>query len=464
MHFRRIDPTEDPKVGELTELFRVGSTITDPPQLLRHFGRWFGTQRPGNLYISASRRGLPRDRFKITRLMEGGVAQASVGPIPNPWKDWQQLEARAGGFVGEVLSLDRPQVFTELDLADDPHIGAYARDMKSALAVPIYDGGEGLNWSIWFYRTPEPPKLDQLPQTLLDSNLLGMATKNLVERRRSDELNTRLTQQLEQIASIQRSLLPQRLPHIEGARLATSYLTSEESGGDYYDFFRFGERRWGILIADVSGHGPAAATVMAMLRAILHCYGDNDPCPGQVMEYANRKLCGSNLEGSFVTAFFALYEPETGRFSWARCGHNPPRIKRGDRVFEVDGAASVPLGIIDDLEIEPVSARLEPMDTVVMYTDGITEAMNPHRELFGTERMDEALKGCSGEPECVIDSVHARLFAHTGVMSRVDDQTLVVLRHIGVEAGLDGGPAASGLAVVSDGPTLEPVDGVKGPA
>ncbi|MEM7756028.1 MAG: PP2C family protein-serine/threonine phosphatase [Planctomycetota bacterium] len=433
MRFRRIDPTENPAVAELTELFRAGSTIVDPPALLRHFGGWFGRQRPGDMYVSASRRNLPRDTYKITRLYSGGVnAAVQSADTPNPWRDWRAIEERTGGFVGEVLSVDRPQVFADLDLDDDPEIGEHAKGMRSALAIPIYDGGEGLNWSIWFFRDAEPPRVEALPATLLDSNLLGMATKNLVEKQRSEELNRRLTQQLEQIASIQQALLPQRLPKIPGAEVATSYLTSEESGGDYYDFFPFRGGKWGVLIADVSGHGPAAATVMAMLRAILHCYDDtSEHCPARVMQYANAKLCESHLEGSFITAFFGVFDPETRVLEYARCGHNPPRLKRGNQILEFAGPATVPLGIIDPMPAESSSIELEVGDCVVMYTDGITEAMNHTREMYGMERFDRSVMECEPEPQAVIDAVHSSLFAFTKVMDRVDDQTLLVMHVTG---------------------------------
>jgi len=436
MRFRRLDPTQDPKVAELTELFRVGSTLSQPPEMLRHFGGWFGQQRPADMYVSASRRGLARDRYKITRLYAGGVlANVEQTEVPNPWRDWRAIDERTGGFVGEVLGVDRPQVFVDLDLSDDPHVGGHADAMRSALAIPIYDNGEGLNWSIWFFRSPEPPLLEKLPQTLLDSNFLGMATKNLVERRRSEELNRRITQQLEQIAGIQRALLPQRLPKIPGVEVGTSYLTSEEAGGDYFDFFPFRGGAWGVLIADVSGHGPAAATVMAMLRAILHCYEDREPCPARVMQYANAKLCESHLEGSFVTAFLAVYDPRTRLMSYARCGHNPPRLKRGDQILELAGPATVPLGILDPMPVESSSIELDPGDCLVLYTDGITEAMDHARELFGMERFDAAIRACEPEPDAVIDAVHRELFAHTRVMDRVDDQTLVVMHVLPGDAG-----------------------------
>ncbi|MEM1185995.1 MAG: PP2C family protein-serine/threonine phosphatase [Planctomycetota bacterium] len=435
MRFRRVDPAEDPKVAELTELFQIGSTLTEPPDLLRHFGAWFGRQQPGDMYVSASRRGLPRDRYKITRLYVGGVIQSQVDKPVNPWRDWRSIEELGGGFVGEVLSLNQPQAFVDLDLADDPYLGPHADNIRSAIAVPIYDNGEGLNWSIWFFESPEPVGLDRLAQTLLDSNFLGMATKNLVERRRSEDLNKRLNAQLEQIAGIQQALLPQRLPKIDGVAIATSYLTSEHAGGDYYDFFPFKGGSWGVLIADVSGHGPAAATVMAMLRAILHCYDGEEPCAARVMSYVNDKLCESNLEGSFVTAFFAIYNPETRVMTYSRCGHNPIRLKRGDQVLELAGPATVPLGIIESIPVESAEIPLDRGDCIVMYTDGITEAMNHEREMFGVERFDAALTSCSADPETIIDSVHEALFAHTQVMDRVDDQTLVVF-HV-----LSGEPA-----------------------
>ncbi len=172
-----------------------------------------------------------------------------------------------------------------------------------------------------------------------------------------------------------------------GSEIApSSYLTSNESGGDYYDFFRLPGERWLILIADVSGHGAAAATVMAMLHAILHCYsplnGIDRFDPAQIMEFANDRLLNARLEGNFVTAFLAVFDPATGRFDYANAGHNPPRLKDGlsGKITPIDGAGTLPLGILEDLNATTETIHLKPNDTIVLYTDGITEAFSPPRK------------------------------------------------------------------------------------
>jgi len=231
---------------------------------------------------------------------------------------------------------------------------------------------------------------------------------------------------------VQQALLPREIPKIPGLKIATSYLTSDEAGGDYYDFFPAPNGTWGVVIADVAGHGAAAATVMAMLHAILHGYRGPDFAPDAVLRYANSRLEACRIESTFVTAFFGVYDPATGRLEYARAGHNPPRLKQrdGGGVRAVDGAHGLPLGITRDYEMRSGSLDLRVGDTLVLYTDGITEAFSAEREQFGIHRLDGALVGCSGEPDCVVDSVHKALYKHTRSLAREDDQTIVAIRRV----------------------------------
>ncbi len=430
----RVELTTEPRVGVLTELLRRGSTIREPGSLLAHYGVWLRQRRPVDHMISVSRRGLEAGEYKITRSirMVNGQFPPSAG-LANPWRDWESMPVRRGGFIGEILATDGPQIFTDLSVASDPVIGDAIADMRWGLAIPNYDNGESLNWGLWFTRDRQGWDIDQVEFGLLTANLLGMATSNLVAHKRAAELNKRLEQQLVQIANIQRSLLPQTLPEIPGLKLAASYLTSDESGGDYYDFFPFPDGRWGIVIADVSGHGAAAATVMAMLHAILHGYAAADVSPAAILKYANRRLVGTLREGSFVTAFLGVYDPRERTMTFARAGHNPPRLKHGDtgRVTDLAGEGDPPLGLFEEFDPGEEVVQLEQSDTIVLYTDGITEAMNGEREMFGVAGLDASLVNCSGEPDCVMDSVHKALFEHTGRRSRDDDQTLVAIRFVG---------------------------------
>ncbi|MFG0241247.1 MAG: PP2C family protein-serine/threonine phosphatase [Phycisphaerales bacterium JB054] len=418
------------QISVLAEMLRDVSSVDEPVEMLRRFGQHFWRVRPIDFLISTSSRGLPEGHYKVTRALPGQRDGHESGP--NPWRDWDKLTTHTGGFLGEVMSRVEPQLFHDLHITDDPALGDTIAGFGSCLASPIFDRGEPLNWNFNFHREPRFFTRKHLADHFLTTNLIGTATRNLLAVNRAEELNRRLTAQLEAVARVQQALLPIEIPDIPDLAIATSYLTSQEAGGDYYDFFPLPGGRWGVLIADVAGHGAAAATVMAMLHAILHGYEGPEYDPAAVMRYANRRLGNHRIDATFVTAFFAVYDPADHTIVYARAGHNPPRLKRGDtgEVLVLDDAPGLPLGITDDYDIQTGRLALDLHDTLVLYTDGITEAFSADREQFGTNRLDAALIGCSGEPGCVVDSVHKALYQHTRSLSRDDDQTIVALRRV----------------------------------
>lgn len=445
---RFVDLSINPKIAALTEVLREVSSVKDPAAMLKAFGPWVGQRFPRDAFVSVSTRDLPEGKYKITRSITlGNKSIPQQSPSGNPWRDWEQLPTYEGGLIGEIIAGDEPAVVTGLDLTQDlalsRALGAYASQLNSVTAMPAFDEGHALNWSLSFHEQSDWKNLDSFVAGLLDMNMMGTATRNLVFRKQAETLNEQLVEQFEQIAKIQRQLLPDRAPDLEGFTLATSYLTSNIAGGDYFDYFQGEDNRIGIVIADVSGHGPGAATVMAMLRAILHCYHETLDDPSRslddtrgVARFCNRKLVEANLNGEFATAFFCMLDPATGEIRWTRCGHNPPLIRRSDgSVVQLVSAGTLPLGITTDIEFEWDSSVLAPGDTLILYTDGITEAgahqyiasKNGH-EMFGVDRMMESLHTCTGEPSCVIDTVHQALYQFTHQLEREDDQTLVVIQ------------------------------------
>ncbi len=160
--------------------------------------------------------------------------------------------------------------------------------------------------------------------------------------------------------------------------------------------------------------------------------------PDEILTYANRRLMQSGLDGNFVTAWMGIWEPEHSRLTYSNAGHPPPRLKHlgghGASVIELDGDATFPLGIADVLDAQSSSRVLRPGETLVLYTDGITEAFDASRRMFSSAGLDRALVTCSGEVDCVIESVHGALYEHTRARTRADDQTLVAVRHTGLVA------------------------------
>jgi len=428
---RLLETEHNPRIALTLDMLREVSRQTDPNAASAAFGAGYWRLFPLDHYLSASVRGLAPGRYKVTRSVP--LASLRTRQIDqNPWRDWAINPERSGGFIGEVIARGTPQLLHDLDLRGDPVMGDDLAGMGSCIAVPLFDAGEALNWSFTFRRDPAGYTENDLEQALLISNLFGATTRNLVSLEEIRKLNARLTAQFEEVARVQQSLLPKRHPAVPGLKIATSYLPSDIAGGDYYDFFPIPDGRLGILIADASGHGVGAATVMAMLHAILHSYPGLDQGPGRVLEYANGRLLDAGMEGAFVTALFAIYDPRTRLLTYARAGHPLARLKSGrtGHVSPLDGAAALPLGLAPFALDEEASVTLGLGDTVVLYTDGITEAFGgpDGRTMFGVNGLDDALEVCTGDPDCVINTVHTALHEHTGSLTRTDDQTLVAFQ------------------------------------
>ena len=236
---------------------------------------------------------------------------------------------------------------------------------------------------------------------------------------------------MRRVAHIQRSLLPPQLPNIAGLDIAVSYRTAARAGGDYYDFFDLGDGRWGVLIADVSGHGTPAAVVMAMLRTMLHAQCYQCATPSEMLCQANRQLCdhSDRFSGTFVTAFYAIYDPRDASLRYSCAGHNPPLLVDGKaRVRELGDVPALPLAVEASCHFPEKSLTLSPGDTLLLYTDGITEAINERGEMYGLDR----LLSCAGEDvpnaQHIIDCVMHKLMAFTQDLPQGDDQTLLALR------------------------------------
>jgi sigma-B regulation protein RsbU (phosphoserine phosphatase) len=238
--------------------------------------------------------------------------------------------------------------------------------------------------------------------------------------------------ELKVVGDIQRSLLPTELPHIPTLQLAAHYQTSQRAGGDYYDFFPLENGRWGILIADVSGHGTPAAVLMAVTHSIAHTHHEEPEPPSRLLTFLNRHLSAryTSGTGTFVTAFYGIYDPSNRTLTYSRAGHTAPRVKRCStgEVEAIDKASFLPLGIDGDEEYEDDVEQLEPEDVLVFYTDGITEARSPSGDFFGPERLDLILSRCEDDVESVIRGVMLAVEEFTEDRAPTDDQTLLVAK------------------------------------
>jgi len=203
-----------------------------------------------------------------------------------------------------------------------------------------------------------------------------------------------MKKELDIAETIQNRLLPAKLPEIPGLELAARYEAAKEVGGDYYDIFQIDDHKWAMVIGDVSGKGIPGSLVMSITRSILRSNAEGSRTPADVLIRTNRILYDDIPAGLFVTLALAYYDEKKCTFSFASAGHNPVLIRRNDKIHEMK-LSGLPLGAdntgIFDRIIEEGTLTLKNDDFILMYTDGITEAMNSSKDLFGLDRLKEAV-------------------------------------------------------------------------
>lgn len=201
----------------------------------------------------------------------------------------------------------------------------------------------------------------------------------------------RLERELKLAREIQDSLLPETLPEIPGFTLAADWRSALEMAGDFYDIFSLPDGRWGIIVADVSDKGAAAAMYMAMTRSLIRTSAANYSSPAGALKEVNQHLMAHSSSVMFVTVFYAVLDEETQTVTYANAGQNPPLLRRAAGGIEQLTPTGAALGIIEELHLSDLSFVFAPGDSLVIYTDGVTDALNSQGEEYGTARLIEAI-------------------------------------------------------------------------
>lgn len=411
----------------IVDTMREISRQTDPQVIARVYAQRMRALTPTDRFVALSRRELPSPQFRVTR-------SSQWAEEVNPWKERDRLPLLSGGMLGELIWGDEPRVIHNLqDKLDvnDPGYGFF-EGMNSLVAIPHYDQGVALNMVVLMREQAEGFDWNELPEMVWVNNLYGRATHSLVLAEQVKTAFEAVDQEMRTVADLQRSLLPDPLPTIPTMGLAAHYQTSHRAGGDYYDFFRLPNDRWGILIADVSGHGTAAAVLMAVTHSIAHTYLGPATPPGKLLEHVNRVLAEryTAQSGAFVTAFYAIYDPTTRQISYSSAGHPPPRLKRcaDGSLALLDGHHGLPLGILAGESYPEGHYHLVPGDQIVFYTDGVTESENVAGEPFGLKRLDRILENCAVGANDLLKEVLSGLESFTAGRPLTDDRTVLVAK------------------------------------
>jgi sigma-B regulation protein RsbU (phosphoserine phosphatase) len=265
---------------------------------------------------------------------------------------------------------------------------------------------------------------------LVDSELLQMDyTSTVCLGHYTEEELRQLESELELSQVVQRALLPQRIPSIAGFDIAAFSRPAQIVSGDYFDFLRFKDGSHGLVVADVSGHGMSAGMLMTSLQTAFHTLVPGSDSPVEVLERINHLYIHNINFSTFVTVFFASLNPQTKMLSYANAGHNPPFIYRRetkeDLWLKPTGAA---IGLMEYFNVQPAEVQLMDGDILLLYTDGVTEAVDPQGdEQFGSERLAEVIRKNESLPaEGLANKIRQALNDFTQGALLADDVTLVV--------------------------------------
>jgi sigma-B regulation protein RsbU (phosphoserine phosphatase) len=342
--------------------------------------------------------------------------------------------AAGEGLIGASAAVGSGLIIEDAEL--DARVPNYANEflkIHSLLIVPMRFGNEVLGVIALANRT------DGHPFTAGDLNLLqAMADqasvpvhyaglKAALEEKRQLDRGMQVAQQ------IQTSLLPQTLPQTEGARLAAYSLPALNIGGDYYDVIQIDQDHLGIAIADVSGKGIGGAMMMAVCQSVLRARAPQERSPARILSELNRVLSANLAEDMFITMLYMVFNTRTRDLTFARAGHERPLLNRpGSASPEAIDAPGIAIGLADtkifDSAIQDVRIPLAPGDVIVVYTDGVTEALNDKKEEWGTANLLQTIHDeSSADINTLIQSVRTRLARHVGAQQQYDDITLLAL-------------------------------------
>ncbi|MBZ5702534.1 MAG: SpoIIE family protein phosphatase [Acidobacteriia bacterium] len=370
-------------------------------------------------------------RVRLAR-RNGGSRLSPEGITPSQTALHMALEQRAA-----VITEDLAQATIDLQAAQS----IVAQGLRSVVVIPLYaairrNGAEsGVTprhdtfLGVLYLDSRRPAAFSKLDRQILDALSLEAASildnARLVERERERQ---RMEQEINIARDIQQALLPRNFPHHPHFAVTGCNFPCLAVGGDYFDVFPLGEERTAFLIADVSGKGLGAALLTTMLQGAL-CGMSLGTDPARVFNHLNRFLCEHAEVGRYATLFFAILDHE-GNLEFINAGHPSPILIREGRAEAPFTEGSFPVGLIPEAEYFTARVKLEPNDTLVLFSDGVTEAMDPEDNMYGVPRLQEVL---AGQQDAPLEQMQKAVLESVENFSRgarqADDLTLLLVRY-----------------------------------
>jgi len=378
---------------------------------------------PANLRLLSNL--LAEQEYKVRSVISGQMALTAARAAP---PDLILLDINMPGMNGyEVCE----QLKAEEETRDIPIIFISALDATEDKVKAFTMGG-----------------LDYVTKPFQFEEVLARVRTHLALRRLQKQLqaaNKKFEQELALAGRIQASFLPSEIPIIPGWQLSVTLRPALETSGDFYDINPLPNGRLGILVADVVGKGVGAALYMALIWTLIRTYAAEYPAqPGFVCRAVNRRILMDTHADMFVTLFYGILDPITGVLVYSNAGQNPPYLIKAQKDQDAQELTrtGIPLGIFEDGEWQERSIQLATGDTLVLYTDGVTEAQDIDLALFGEDRLLKCIQANLGRSAWEIqDAILSDVYAFVGEAPHFDDLTLTVLVRQSTE---ETGPGTSG--------------------
>jgi phosphoserine phosphatase RsbU/P len=336
-------------------------------------------------------------------------------------KKGDRLKVGKEGLVGYVASTG--QMRYAPDVRQDPYYIACEKETLSEVAIPLHVDGQlvGVFTASHGETSAFSPYQLKLFQGLCSH--IAVAIQNALAFQRERSEREKMHREAQEARAIQQALLPKCSPFVPGFEISGLSIPAGAVGGDWYDFIDLHDGRWGLVLADVSGKGTAAALLMSATRAMTRSLAENSCTPAEVLTRLNQLLVDDFPSGRFVTMVYGILDPRHGTLTFSSAGHLPPALidASGTRFLETE--MGLPLGIRRGAFSECAIA-LQPGSSIALYSDGITEATNTANEEYGPIRMAAHLQGKGATKESLLDDI--RQFANGAGLH--DDATVIVVR------------------------------------
>jgi sigma-B regulation protein RsbU (phosphoserine phosphatase) len=332
-----------------------------------------------------------------------------------------RLKVGIDGMVGRVAATGKMHYAPDVRL--DPYYLACEESTLSEVAIPLIVDGKvvGVFSASHSDLDAFPPQQLQLLHALCEH--IAIALQNCKRFRAEQEQRQRMTKESEEARIIQQALLPKASPFVPGFAISGVSVPAGDIGGDWYDFIPFNDGCWGLILADVSGKGTAAALLMSATRAMLRSLADTCSSPAETLTKLNQLMVEDFPTGRFVTLIYAILDPKNRTLKFASAGHLPPLLVDGERARFLPTEAGTPLGLAITAFSES-EIQLPPGSRLVLYSDGITEAASFDEEEYGSERLREHVLNPLASSESILTDVRS----YVNGAGLQDDATVIFVK------------------------------------